>query len=193
MKITVKRLTNWDEVYDSALFTQRKMPKKQFPSDKWKLKTCYAGHSILRDLMFSIKIEDVESQVISHLIRHQKEFTQPYVQTLREDLTGIPSDTVTRLTKNGVKFTLNAKSIIDISRVRLCNKASKETREVWVKVLKELSKIDRIVTSVCVPQCVEKGFCSEYMTCGFNESSKFEDERTDFVLDCVHNNRKKTV
>jgi len=90
VKITIKKLVDWDEVYDSALFTQRKEVGDKKPTSKWKLKTCYAGHSILRDLMFSIKIEDVESFIISHLIRHKREYTQPYVQTLREDLTGIP-------------------------------------------------------------------------------------------------------
>ena len=190
MKITIKRLTSWDEVYDSALFTQRKEPNGKKPTSKWKLKTCYAQHSVLRDLIFTIKIEDVESQIISHLIRHQKEFTQPYVQTLREDLTGIPSDTVTRLTKNGVKFTLNAKSIIDISRVRLCNKASIDTRLVWKAVIEELRKIEPELTQICVPQCVEKGFCQEYQTCGFDESIKFEEERSKFVENCKVNNRR---
>ena len=190
MKITIKKLTDWDEVYDSALFTQKKEVGDKNPTSKWKLKTCYAGHSILRDLTFSIKIEDVESFVISHLIRHKKEYTQPYVQTLREDLTGISSDSVTRLTKNGVKFILNAKSIIDISRVRLCNKASKETILVWKAVLKELEKIEPELASVCVPQCVEKGFCTEYKTCGFDESEKFYENVENFVENCVKNNRK---
>ena len=66
MKITIKKLTDWDEVYDSALFTQKKEVGDKNPTSKWKLKTCYAGHSILRDLTFSIKIEDVESFVIGY-------------------------------------------------------------------------------------------------------------------------------
>ena len=190
MKIAIKKLVDWGEVYDSALFTQRKEVGDKKPTSKWKLKTCYAGHSILRDLMFSIKIEDVESFIISHLIRHKREYTQPYVQTLREDLTGIPNESVTRLTKNGVKFILNAKSIIDISRVRLCNKASIETILVWKEVLKELEKIEPELTSICVPQCVEKGMCTEYKTCGFDESKKFDEIREDYTLKCILNNRK---
>lgn len=190
MKITIKKLVDWDEVYDSALFTQRKEVLDKKPTSKWKLKTCYASHSILRDLMFSIKIENVESFVISHLIRHKKEYTQPYVQTLREDLTGISNESVTRLTKNGVKFVLNAKSIIDISRVRLCNKASKETILVWKAVLEELKKIEPELVKVCVPQCIEKGFCTEYKTCGFDKSKTFNLDRVEFVENCVKNNRK---
>ena len=190
MKITIKKLVDWDEVYDSALFTQRKEVGDKKPTSKWKLKTCYAKHSILRDLMFSIKIEDVESFIISHLIRHKQNYTQPYVQTLREDLTGIPNESVTRLTKNGVKFILNARSIIDISRVRLCNKASIETVLVWKDVLKELEKIEPELFSVCVPQCVEVGMCTEYQTCGFDESKKFNKDRQEYTIKCIMNNRK---
>ena len=190
MKITIKKLVDWDEVYDSALFTQRKEVGDKKPTPKWKLKTCYAKHSILRDLMFSIKIEDVESFIISHLIRHKQNYTQPYVQTLREDLTGIPNESVTRLTKNGVKFVLNARSIIDISRVRLCNKASTETILVWEDVLKELKKIEPELFSVCVPQCIETGMCTEYQTCGFDESGVFNKQRFDYIKNCINNNRK---
>ena len=53
MKITIKKLVDWDEVYDSALFTQRKEVGDKKPTSKWKLKTCYAKHSILRDLIIT--------------------------------------------------------------------------------------------------------------------------------------------
>jgi len=189
MKVTVKKLVDWDEVYDSALFTQRKEPKNKYPSSKWKLKTCYAGHSILRDLLFSIKIEDIESQVIAHLIRHKKEYTQPYVQTLREDLTGIPSESITRLTKNGVKFVLNAKSIIDITKVRSCSKSMSGTQYVWDEILEELEKIEPELRSVCVKQCIANGFCTEYKTCKLDETEKFAKERKKYVENCTKNNR----
>lgn len=189
MNITISRITSWDEVYDSALFTQRKKPNGKKPTSNWKLKTCYAQHSVLRDLIFTIKIEDVESFVIGHLIRHQKEFTQPYVQTLREDLTGIKNEDVNRKTLNGVKFTLNAKSIIDISRVRLCNKASLETRKVWAEVLKELAKTEPELVNVCVPNCIEKGFCPEYKTCGFDETDSYNKVREFYIVDCTSMNR----
>ena len=188
--VEIKRITDWDEVYDSALFTQRKETNGKSPTAKWKLKTCYAQHSILRDLMFTIKIYDLESFVIGHLVRHKKETVNPYVSTLREDLTGIKGCDINRLTPNNLKLTLNARAIIDISRQRICNKASLETRQIWAKVLEELKKIEPELYSVCVSQCIHSGFCTEYKTCGYDESIDFDKKRQMYVNSCVALNRK---
>lgn len=190
MNISINKISDWDEVYDSALFTQKKSPEKQFPSSKWKIKTCYANHSILRDLIFSIKIEDVDSEVIAHLIRHKKNYSQPYVQTLREDLTGIPRESITRLTKNGVKFIMNASCIIDVSRARKCFKSLSKTTDVWNKVLDVLKDMEPELFNVCVSQCVANGFCTEYKTCGFDETKIFGKERAEYKSNCIKNNRK---
>ena len=127
MKVEIKKLVGWDEVFDSAMFTQRKESDGKIPSENWKKKTCVAQHSVLRDLRFSIKLYDAPNFVITHLIRHTKASPQPFVATQREDLTGIPSEEVGRLTPNNLKFDINGEALLFMAQQRLCFKASKET------------------------------------------------------------------
>ena len=42
--------------------------------------------------------------------------------------------------------------------------ASKETRHAWGQVLNELEKIDPVLRSKCVRECVYRGFCPEWMS-----------------------------
>lgn len=69
---------------------------------------------------------------------------------------------------------LNAEEIINISKVRLCGKASEETREVWSAVVREIDTIDRDLANHCRPTCVFRGgICPEIKSCGFNKTELF--------------------
>ena len=56
--------------------------------------------------------------------------------------------------------------------------------------VKRIKKIEPELFSVCVPQCVEVGMCTEYKTCGFDESENFDKIRDGYTLRCILNNRK---
>lgn len=69
---------------------------------------------------------------------------------------------------------LNAEEIINISKVRLCRKASEETREVWCAVVGELSRLDPDLANHCRSMCVYRGgICPEPKGCGFNKTELF--------------------
>ena len=123
MKITVKKITDWDLVYEMALYTQGKIPTKQFPSEEWKRKTVKASHSILRCMQFMIYIEDVPSFIHSHLCRHIH--SQPFIRTMREDLTGVPSNEITRNTPNNGCYMVNVQELLHIA-----NQRNQQKREV---------------------------------------------------------------
>lgn len=164
MKITVEKIKDWDLVYKTALYTQGKKPLQQFPSEKWKHKTIVAQHSPIRQLEFLITIEDVPNKILNHLSRHVH--SQPYIRTMREDITGIPDDKITRNTPNNGCYVMNAQEIINISHDRLCTKASPETRAVWMEVVSEVVKIEPLLARMAVPHCIACGYCKEYSTCG---------------------------
>ena len=70
---------------------------------------------------------------------------------------------------------LNAESIINISRRRLCAQASPETREAWSAVVAKLREIgEKELADACVPECVYRGFCPEFKSCGLAYSSRFQ-------------------
>lgn len=77
---------------------------------------------------------------------------------------------------------MNAEAIINMSRKRLCKKASKETREAWTEVLLELNKVDTELVKHCVPQCVFRGgICSEPKTCGWIYGSEGQTVLKEYV------------
>ena len=70
---------------------------------------------------------------------------------------------------------LNAHAIINISRRRLCAQASPETRAVWQAVVEEIRNIGEVeLADACVPECVHRGFCPEFKSCGLAYSSRFQ-------------------
>ena len=159
-----------------ALYTQGKKPTKQFPSDTWKRKTVTAQHSVLRALQFIIYIESVPSFVHNHLVRHVH--LQPYIRTMREDLTGVSSDEITRNTPNNGAYMVNAQELLHVMNARLCYKASKETRQVANLIITELHKLGEFeLASHSVPNCIKLGYCPEYKPCGYT----FEEDRKSYL------------
>ena len=68
---------------------------------------------------------------------------------------------------------INAETIINMSRKRLCTKASKETREIWQKVCELIEECDPDLYQHLVPQCVYRGgICPESKCCGYIASEK---------------------
>lgn len=66
---------------------------------------------------------------------------------------------------------INAEAIMNMSHKRLCTMASFETREIWGKVLHEISKVDSDLVKFCVMPCVANGgICREPKGCGYNKS-----------------------
>lgn len=177
VKIEVKKLTDWRRVVDAARFTQRKEELGHEPSEKFKRQMIISEHSPLRLLEFDIKVYNIPYCNMGHFVRHVH--AQPFVSTSRPDITGskvsrhdMPQDAPVNM-----QLSLNAQEIINISRLRLCHKADATTREIWSKVVGELSKIEPELAEACQPQCVYKGFCSEWKCCGLIWSKKFIEKR----------------
>lgn len=181
MQIEITRITSWADVLNAARFTQRKAPRSGEPSITWKKKIIKSEHSPLRCLMFNIDLYDIPRYVSDHLVRHVH--TQPFVSTGRSDvLTYLPDRSEQRMTDlYNTRLFLNAQEIINISKVRLCNKAEKETRKIWNMVVEELRKIEPELASACVPNCIYRGHCPEIKSCGFTESDLFPQHVNDYI------------
>ena len=181
-KIEITRVTSWKDVLNSARFTQRKELLDKEPSTEFKKKIIKSEHSPLRCLMFHIDIYNIPRYVSDHLVRHH-EWCQPFVSTGRSDvLDYLPPREEQRMTDlYNTKLFLNAQEIINISKVRLCNKTEKETKEIWQTVIDELRKIEPELANACVPNCYYRGFCPEFKSCGWAESKLFPERRTYYI------------
>ena len=161
----MERVTDWKRVLNAARRTIGREQTTNEPSDSWKSKILLAEHSPIRLLEYDFGWKKIRQWVTAHLVRHH-EGCEKFVHSQRGDRRELPCerDRLPQGARNDMDMTANAQALISISRKRCCMWASKETREAWGQVLNELEKIDPILRSKCVRECVYRGFCPEWMS-----------------------------
>lgn len=181
MNIKITKVTSWKDVLNAARFTQRKQPLDKEPSVEFKKKIIKAEHSPLRCLMFNIDFYDIPNYVSVHLVRHVH--AQPFVSTSRPDIDGkqVPREEQKKIDPVNMRLFLNAQEIIAISRARLCSRAEKETRKIWREVITQLNEIEPELASACVPNCIYRGFCPEFESCGLANTETFPMLLNDYI------------
>lgn len=169
---------NWQLVKDSALNTIGKT-KGKYPDSKWKKKMLLAEHSPIRRIKFYWRWADIKSWVSVHFVRH-KIGIEHWVSTQRTDRTGISRDELKQSTLVSHSCEANAQTLITISRKRLCNCASKETREAWEAVKEKVKETEPELASVMVKECVYRGFCPEMFYCGYVNTEQYKKELEEY-------------
>lgn len=175
----VKTKGTWREVADSARTTIGLDEGTNQVSDIWKKKILLAEHSPIRQLLFKWKWNDLAYWVSVHLVRHWLGIVH-FVKTSRSDRTGTPREKLPQDNPVSHECEANAQALINISRKRLCKKASKETQEAWKVVIDEVAKVDPVMASVCVPDCLYRGWCYEMETCHWFESKEAQDRLVEY-------------
>lgn len=166
--------SGWEWAKRAALRTIGLNPKTPIPDDEWKAKILLAEHSPIRNVIYYISIMNIRQWVTVHLVRHWLGFI-PFVHTQREDRRHleIPRDELPQGSLNDIDISANAQALINVSKKRLCNCASKETKEAWQEVKNAIASIDPIMASKMVPHCIYRGFCPEIKSCGFANTEEF--------------------
>lgn len=167
----------WQSIKDATLTTIGK-DKGKYPDSEWKRKLLMAEHSPIRIGHVIIKIYDAPQFVHGHLVRHHNGVT-PFVSTLRSDRNDY-DEVPNRNTLQSATYDINFQAFISISRKRCCTCASYETRYVWNKVLETIKEIEPELYSVCVRECVYRGFCPEMFGCNYHKTKAFEKELEEY-------------
>ena len=164
----------WPEVKQAARTTIGKDGEGAYPSDSWKKTILLAEHSPIRKIRFSWRWKDLKSWVSVHFVRH-KFGIEHWVSTQRSDRTGNDRDSSRQDTPVIHECEANAQALIFISRRRLCRQASPETRAAWQEVKADVQKCDPILASVMVPECIYRGFCPEFRSCGYVNTPQYKE------------------
>lgn len=183
MKVrSITQYGGWKRALNAARMTANKEPLDKEPSHEWKMKMLRAEHSPIRLVEYDIVFEDIPSFAATHLVRHHTG-CEKFVATQRDDRTDnhIPRAEKPQGSPVTMMMSCNAQSIINISEKRLCNMASKETREAWKSAVNAIKDIDTELASFCVPQCVRLGYCPEINGCGFSKTEKYNNDRKQFL------------
>lgn len=171
-------VTSWKRVLNAARRTVGKKPIDKTPSDTWKAKMLLAEHSPIRLLEFDWSWKNIKQWVTVHLVRHH-EGCEKFVHSQRSDRNEqiIDRNALPQGALNEMDMSANAQALINISRKRLCSCASKETREAWIQVKEAVNKVDPIMASKMVPECIYRGFCPEFdRCCGYVNTDKYKEE-----------------
>lgn len=198
--VKITKMVGWDWAKKLILRTMNKKPKTPYPTSKQKLEWLIAEHSPIKVVQWCIDIDDLRQWVGVHLLRHP--FVLPYIASqradkvedketqiemvlsyIKEDIINDPSfdkstwrDYRLQGSTNNHSFVVNAQTLINISKKRLCFCASKETREVWKMVHECIKEIDPEMAAAMVPTCIYRGFCPEVKCCGYCLTEKYKKE-----------------
>lgn len=176
--VRLDQVTSWKRALNAARRTIGKEPLAKEPSKSWEAKMLLAEHSPIRLVEFDWTWKDIMQWVTTHLVRHH-EGCEKFVHSQRGDrrVLPIPRNELPQGALNDMDMTANAQAIINISRKRLCSCASKETREAWKQVVEAIREVDPVLADKCVPECLYRGFCPEFMNpCGYSKTKKFEED-----------------
>lgn len=184
MEVRITPLTDDSVVLNTARITVWKEAVDKQPSEKFMRDIYFKGHSPIRAKTFLVEFRDIHYWVAMHLVRHNVGFT-PFVSTQRNDRheNDIPREKKPQGALVDMDIVLNAEAFINVSRKRLCNMASLETRMAWRQVIDELRKVDENLADCCVRNCVYRGgICPECEgSCGFNKTESFKRELHDYL------------
>jgi hypothetical protein len=163
----------WRDVADAARTTIHMEEGEKEPSSAWKRRMLLSEHSPIRQMVFKWKWVNLKYWVSVHIVRH-KVGIEHYVSTQRTDRTGQNRDEIPQSALVNHECCANAQALITISRKRLCRQASLETTQAWKLVLEEVKKSEPELVSVCVPECVYRGFCPEFKPCGYSSTAAYK-------------------
>ena len=170
---------NWQDIKDSTMNTIGKDTGK-YPTSEYKRRLILAEHSPIRRMKFYWRWKDLKYWVSVHLVRH-KIGIEHWVSTQRTDRTGVNRDEMPQSSLVKHACEADGQAMINISRKRLCNCASKETREAWERVKQLVHDCgEQELASCMVRECIYRGFCPEMFGCGFDKTEQFKNELKEY-------------
>lgn len=167
----------WQMIKDAALFTIHKK-KGKYPDSNWKRRILMAEHSPIREGKIIINVYNCPSFVFGHLVRHSSGI-EKFIATLRSDRINC-EEVPNRNTLQSGRLSIGFQAFINISRKRLCSCASYETRYVLHRILETIKESEPELYSVCVKECIYRGFCPEMFSCKYHKTEQFKKELEDY-------------
>lgn len=202
--MSVRKMTDIDLMHEACEMTFNGKSKQSL------LSIYKAEHSPVRTQIFWVKFTTIPLFIATHLIRHHVGST-PYQLTCRDDRDGgnpgiqakvdqikglvesgnldeavevldwLPEN-VDRYTPVNLGLLLNAQSVIDMSKLRICLQAHPETRAVFHEFKRQMATVDPDLAKMMVRKCVYRGgLCGEPRCCKFNTTPAFKKEFEEYL------------
>lgn len=160
-----KIIDDWKRVKNHCRTTDNKEFTENEATDKFKKMLLISEHSPIRLLEFDWSWESIPYWVSTEWSRHKFE---KFISSQRNDRQK-KYDRNSARQDSPVKFDgyANMQNLIDAWRKRLCYQATKEARELAEDFKYKLHKTNPLEADVLCPNCVYRGGCPEFKSCGF--------------------------
>lgn len=158
MQITVKKLTDIDLMRRACEMTMQGGKSNVTLTGMYQCE-----HSPMRTQLFWVEMLGIPTFVSIHFVRH-KVGVEHFVMSNRDDRGG--ASNVDRLSPVNHGMLLNAQSLVNMARKRLCHKAHEATQEVMAAIVFGVAEVDGDLAARMVPECVYRQGCHELNPCG---------------------------
>ena len=127
-------------------------------------------------------INEKLAMLLSMINRSAYSDQEALIRSIIEELDWL-KENADRYTPVNLSLCINAQSLLDMSKLRLCTGcAARETVIVFQAIKNEIAKVDPDLASMMVRKCVYRnGLCGEQRCCGFNHTPAFMAELKDYV------------
>lgn len=127
-------------------------------------------------------INEKLSMLLSMINRASYGTQEEIIRDIIEELNWL-KENADRYTPVNLSLCINAQSLLDMSKLRLCTGcAARETVIVFKAIKNEIEKVDPDLAAMMVRKCVYRnGLCGEQRCCGFNHTAAFRAELRDYV------------
>lgn len=136
------------------------------------------------DVTFIEAVDDMNdklSSLLDYILCGEKQQSQFLVVEIQNELDDW-KNRYDRMVPVKLGLCINAQSLIDMSRLRLCCQAHTKTVGAMILVRNEIAKVDESLAKMMVRKCVYRGgICGEPKPCGFNHSESFRKEFTEYL------------
>lgn len=128
------------------------------------------------------KVDDIIRQVAAlHLADKSVEEKQRVFEDIIGQLEWL-KDNTDRYTPVNLGLFVNAQSLIDMAKLRLCHQSHKETTIIFDSIKAEVEKADPALASMMVAKCVYRGgICGESRCCSYNNTPAFQRELAKYL------------
>ena len=126
-------------------------------------------------------INDKLNDLYNHVLRGEDADAQTLISAIQNELDDW-KERYDRMAPVKLGLSINAQSLIDMSKLRLCQKAHPLTIEAMIAVKSKIAEIDKSLAKMMVRKCVYRGgICGEPKPCGFNHTQSFCDELVEYL------------
>lgn len=163
IEVTAEKITGPELMKDACSFTSG-------AESRMTLERVYrCEHSPLRTQIFVVRMFNIPTFVSVHFVRH-KIGVEHFVKSNRDDRPG--SEDKGRMTPVNHMMVLNAQTLIQMARKRLCYKAHPFTVSVMELIYQAVEQVDPVLAKFMVRECAYRHRCVELKPCGHWEKYK---------------------